>query len=261
MTLRAVEVLKQSDVIAAEDTRNTAHLLNHYGIATPLLALHEHNEVRAAQKLIELLTQGKSIALVSDAGTPAISDPGAKAVAAVRNAGFTVVPIPGASAVTTALSAAGMEAPHYLFYGFLPAAARARRKALDELKDATPALVFYEAPHRVLASIADMTQAFGAERTIVIARELTKLFETIHVCALGEAEVWLNADANRAKGEFVIVISGAAPASFDNASLQRTLEILLNELPLKQAVKLATELTGARRNDVYDLALKLKKED
>ena len=173
------------------------------------MALHEHNERRAAQKILQLLAQGNSVALVSDAGTPAISDPGAMTVAMVREAGYPVVPVPGANAAVGALSAAGSAAPHFLFYGFLPQQAAARRRELAALKTSPYLLVFYEAPHRVIASVADMAAAFGAERTITIARELTKLFETIHTCKLGAAAAWLAADANRTKGEFVLLVEGA----------------------------------------------------
>jgi 16S rRNA (cytidine1402-2'-O)-methyltransferase len=261
ITLRALAVLKQVDVVAAEDTRLTGQLLRHYGIATTLSALHEHNEQQAAAKLVQWLAQGKSVALVSDAGTPAISDPGARAVAAVRAAGYQVVPIPGASAVTAALSAAGHPAPHYLFYGFLPATATARRRALAAMKALPYLLVFFEAPHRVVASVKDMASELGPERNIIIARELTKMFESWHGCPLSEAAAWLAADDNRIKGEFVLLVDGADSAmTAETAAVHRTLEVLLRELPLKQAVKLASEISGARKNEVYELALQLKRD-
>jgi 16S rRNA (cytidine1402-2'-O)-methyltransferase len=261
ITLRALEVLKRVDAIAAEDTRITARLLRHYGIGAPLIALHEHNERRAAQKILQLLAHGKSVALVSDAGTPAISDPGAIAVALVRAAGHPVVPLPGANAALCALSAAGSASPHFLFYGFLPQQAAARRRELALLKTLPYLLVFYEAPHRVIASVTDMAAAFGGGRAITIARELTKLFETIHTCRLGEAAAWLAADANRIKGEFVLLVEGASEAgAADAGAARRVLEILLRELPLKQAVKLAAEIGGDKRNELYRLALELKRE-
>jgi 16S rRNA (cytidine1402-2'-O)-methyltransferase len=260
VTLRALEVLKRVDVIAAEDTRVTRKLLDHYHIDASLVALHEHNEKRMAQKLVQWLGQGKSAALVGDAGTPAISDPGAIAVAAVREAGYRVVPVPGASALTCALSVAGLAARHYLFYGFLPAQAAARRRELAALKRLPYALMFYEAPHRVLASIADMAQAFGAERGITIARELTKLFETVHACSLGAACDWLAADPHRTKGEFVLIIEGAVQTPASDTDVEHVLHALLRELPLKQAVKLTAEISGARRNDVYARALRLKEK-
>jgi len=260
ITLRALEVLKHVDVIAAEDTRVTSHLLKHFGIGTRLLALHEHNERHAASKLVELLAAGKSVALVSDAGTPAISDPGALAVAAVREAGYRVVALPGANAAMCALAASGNAAPHFLFFGFLPQQAAARRRALDALKALPYLLVFYEAPHRVAASVEDMADAFGAGRRITIARELTKLFETIHQCALGEAAAWFAADANRLRGEFVLLVDGAEdPGSSDHELENRALAVLLRELPLKQAVQLAAEITGGARNALYSRALELKK--
>ena len=260
ITLRALEVLKRVGAIAVEDTRVTSRLLKHYGVSAPLIALHEHNERRAAQKILQLLAQGSSVALVSDAGTPAISDPGAIAVALAREAGYPVVPVPGANAAVAALSAAGSAAPHFLFYGFLPQSAAARRRELAALKTSAYLLVFYEAPHRVIASVADMAAAFGAGRTLTIARELTKLFESIHTCKLGTAAAWLAADANRIKGEFVLLVEGAPEAAAaDAGAAQRALEILLRELPLKQAVKLAAQIGGGGRNELYQLALEMKK--
>jgi len=260
ITLRALEVLKRVDAIAAEDTRVTARLLKHYGVSAPLIVLHEHNERRAAQKILQLLARGNSVALVSDAGTPAISDPGAIAVALAREAGYPVVPVPGANAAVAALAAAGSAALHFLFYGFLPQSGAARRRELAALKTFPYLLVFFEAPHRVIASVADMAAAFGADRTLTIARELTKLFESIHVCNLGTAAAWLAADASRIKGEFVLLVEGAPEAAAaDAGAAQRALEILLRELPLKQAVKLAAQIGGGRRNELYQLALEMKK--
>ncbi len=259
ITLRAIETLKTVDLIAAEDTRHAARLLQHYGITTKVLTLHEHNERAASQKLIAELARGKSIALITDAGTPAVSDPGALAVAAVRSAGFAVVPIPGPNAAICALSAAGLTAPHFLFYGFLPQQAAARRRALESLATVPHLIVFYEAPHRVAASVGAMAEVFG-ERTITIARELTKVFETVHSCALGDAAAWFAADANRLKGEFVLLVEGAVAADAPQGqAVERVLAVLLPEVSLKQAVKLAVEITGARKNDVYELALKLGK--
>lgn len=261
ITQRALEVLRDVDIIAAEDTRNTSHLLHHYAIqARQLVALHEHNERVAAEKLLAWLAEGKSVALVSDAGTPAVSDPGAHLVARVRNAGFGVVPVPGANAAVAAVSAAGLESPHFLFYGFLPSKGSARRKALEALRDLPYPMVFYEAPHRILECVADLEKVLGAERSLTSAREVTKLFETIHTCTLGDALAWLEADPNRQRGEFVLIVEGA-PSVADDASVaatRRTLELLLAELPLKQAVKLAVEISGGKKNEIYDMALKLK---
>ena len=259
ITLRALDVLRSVDAIAAEDCRVTARLLKHYGISVPLIALHEHNERRASQKILRLLEQGGAVALVSDAGTPAISDPGAITVALARAAGHPVVPIPGASAVVSALCAAGSTARQFLFYGFLPPQAMARRRELAALQASPYLLVFYEAPHRVIASVADMAAVLGAGRPVTIARELTKLFESIHVCDLGAAAAWLAADVNRIKGEFVLLVEGAADTGMDHdGAARRALEILLRELPLKQAVKLAAQIGGGQRNELYRLALEMK---
>lgn len=263
ITQRALDVLRAADVIAAEDTRNTVHLLNHYGIRQrQLAALHEHNERAAAEKLIGLLAEGKSVALVSDAGTPAVSDPGARLVADVRAAGYKVVPLPGANAAVAAVSAAGLDSPHFLFYGFLPPKSTARRKALEALVNLPYPVIFYEAPHRILECVADLASVFGAARNLTIAREITKLFETIHTCPLGEAVVWMEADPNQQRGEFVLIVQGAPSAEEGavSAAARRTLELLLAELPLKQAVKLATAISGGKKNEIYDIALEMKNE-
>lgn len=263
ISLRALDVLTSVDVIAAEDTRNTSHLLTHYGItAQRLQAVHQHNERGAAEKVIAMLQQGQAVALVSDAGTPAVSDPGAVLVEAVRAAGFRVIPIPGPSAAVAALSASGLNAPHFLFYGFLPNKSGARCRALQELIDASYTLVFYEAPHRILECVADLHSVFGDEREIVLAREITKLFESIHRCKLGEAMAWLNSDPNNQRGEFVLLIS-AAPAREAglSAETEHALNALLAKLPLKQAVQLAVQITGAGKNELYQRALQLKQQD
>lgn len=260
ISLRALDVLGAADTIAAEDTRNTRHLLNAHGIADArLLALHQHNERGAAEKVISLLAQGQKVALVTDAGTPAVSDPGALLVEAVRAAGFKVIPIPGASAVIAALSASGLANPHFLFYGFLPNKSAARSAVLQELAGHPYTLVFYEAPHRILECVADLQAVLGGERELVLAREVTKLFESIHRCRLGEALDWLDSDANNQRGEFVLLVSGAQPqAEGLSAEAERTLSLLLAELPLKQAVQLATRITGVGRNELYQRALALK---
>ncbi len=261
ITLRALDVLGAADTIAAEDTRNTRHLLQHHGIGeTRLLALHQHNERAAAQRIIDLLQQGQSVALVTDAGTPAVSDPGALLVEAVREAGFRVVPIPGASAAITALSASGLANAHFLFYGFLPNKSAARRSALQPLAEHPYTLVFYEAPHRILECAADLQAVFGGEREIVFAREITKLFESIHRCKLADALAWLNSDPNNQRGEFVLLVSGAAAREGLDAEAERVLKVLLEDLPLKQAVQLAVQITGASKNELYQRALGLKSE-
>ncbi|MHB8167775.1 MAG: 16S rRNA (cytidine(1402)-2'-O)-methyltransferase [Sulfuricella sp.] len=261
ITLRALEILRSVDAIAAEDTRNTTRLLNHFAIGAKLIAVHEHNEYQAATRLIEMLQSGKSVALVSDAGTPAVSDPGAYLVAKVREAGLRVVPIPGANAAISAFSAAGITAPHFLFYGFLPHTASERKRELAALKNLTHTLVFYESPHRILASMADLREVLGGARTVTIARELTKVFETIHTCTLDTALDWLTADPNQQKGEFVLLVSGAEVVQAEGIGeeTQRILQLLLAEMPLKQAVKLTAEISGEKKNALYELALQLKK--
>ena len=261
ITLRALEVLGEADTIAAEDTRNTRHLLQHHGIGDArLLALHQHNERGAAEKVIALLQQGQNVALVTDAGAPAVSDPGAVLVETVLAAGFRVIPIPGASAAVAALSASGLCSPHFLFYGFLPNKSTARRTVLQALIEHPYTLVFYEAPHRILECTEDMYAVFGADREIVFAREITKLFESIHRCKLKEAMDWLQSDSNNQRGEFVLMVSGAALREGMDAETERTLGLLLEELPLKQAVQLAVKITGANKNELYQRALALKSE-
>lgn len=259
ITLRALDVLTVADVVAAEDTRNTAHLLTHHGIsASRLMAVHQHNERGAAEKIIALLRAGQSVAFVSDAGTPAVSDPGALLVQAVQAAGLRVIPIPGANAAVAALSAAGLAEPHFLFYGFLPNKSAARRTALQGLCGHPYTLVFYEAPHRIVECVADLCAMLGGDRKIVLAREITKLFETIHVCPLRDAEAWLLADSNQQRGEFVVLVSGAPPQAGLSAEALNTLFLLLGELPLKQAVQLAAKITGTNRSELYQQALQMK---
>lgn len=260
ITLRALDVLTMADVVAAEDTRNTAHLLTHHGIlAKKLVAVHQHNERGAAEKIIALLRGGQSVAFVSDAGTPAVSDPGALLVQEVLAAGLRVIPIPGANAAVAALSASGMAEPHFLFYGFLPNKSAARRIALQGLVSHPYTLVFYEAPHRILECVADLCAVLGGERQVVLAREITKLFETIHSCRLSESEAWLLSDANQQRGEFVVLVSGAQPQPGLSADALNTLSLLLEELPLKQAAQLAAKISGANRSELYQHALEMKK--
>ena len=258
MTPRGIEVLRQVGWIACEDTRHSAPLLRHFGIEARLLAAHEHNEESAAQQIVSRLNAGESVALISDAGTPAVSDPGARIVARVREAGYRIVPLPGPCAAITALSASGFTESHFLFYGFLPAKAKQREDALRELAALPYTLVFYEAPHRVVDTVDALLAIFGPARTLVLARELTKLFETIHACPLGEAPEWLREDTNRQRGEFVLMVSGAPPSA-DEGDAERVLQLLLDEgLPVKQAARLAHGITGVAKNTLYDLALRLK---
>lgn len=262
ITLRALDTLKAVDAIAAEDTRHTSGLLSYFGISKKLIAVHEHNEHQSAEKLLSQLNAGESIALVTDAGTPGISDPGAVVVDLVRKAGVKVVPVPGVSAVIAALSASGIVQNGFMFHGFLPASGAARRKVLETLKTQTVTLVIYEAPHRIVDSIADMCAVLGGERRITFARELTKTFETIYSCNLSDAVAWLEADTNQQRGEFVLLIEAAALKDAEEMPEEtvRILKLLLAELPLKQAVKLATEITHEKKNVLYEFALQLKQQ-
>jgi len=260
ITLRALDVLGSVAAVAAEDTRHTRQLLSHYQIRARLIPLHQHNEQRIAQGIIRRLNEGEPVAYVTDAGTPGISDPGAVLVSEVRAADLPVIPIPGPSAVTAALSAAGIGAQHFLFYGFLSSKAGARRQELAALSALSYTLVFYEAPHRLPRTVDDMEQSFGPDRIIVISREITKLFESFHRCTLGEARSWLEADPDRGRGEFVLIVEGAVAVPTQSAmQSQRVLDVLLRELPVKQAVRLAAQITGARRNALYERALRQKK--
>ncbi len=266
ITQRALDTLRDVNVIAAEDTRMTKSLLSHFGISQRLIAVHDHNERNAADGIVKLLSEGQAVALVTDAGTPAVSDPGARVVAAVLAAGFVVVPIPGASALVAALSASGEGEGGFLFHGFLPPKEGDRRRALETLKDATYALVFYESPHRVVESVASMAAIFGDARELIICRELTKKFETIIRLKLRDAVTWLESHENNQRGEFVLILSKASTGEVNEEemaktqALERTLRVLLEDLPLKQAVALAVKLTGEKKNLVYDMALRLKGE-
>ncbi|MFP5419655.1 MAG: 16S rRNA (cytidine(1402)-2'-O)-methyltransferase [Gammaproteobacteria bacterium] len=259
MSLRALETLRAVDRVAAEDTRVSGQLLAHFGISKPMVSIREHNERAAADKLIAWLAAGEAVAYVSDAGTPAVSDPGARLVAAVRAAGHAVVPIPGASAVTTALSAAGMEAGSWLFHGFLPPKSGARRMQLQSLATLPVALVFYEAPHRIEATLADMAAVLDSARDVTLARELTKRFESIVTLPLRDAPAWLAADPNHVRGEFVVVVHPpAAEAVMVDAEAMRILDVLLGELPPTLAAKLASKISGRSKAELYKMTLALK---
>ena len=260
ISLRALDILAKVDVVAAEHIQNSRHLLAAHAITAKLISLHQHNETAVTDKILALLNSGKSVAVVTDAGTPGISDPGAILVKRIREQGFPVIPIPGANAAICALSAAGIINPHFLFHGFLPAKSGLRKRELTALQLQQCTLIFYEAPHRILECVTDMMDIFGPQRELTIARELTKLFETIHAGTLEETLAWLQADANQQKGEFVLLLAGAETLDKSEISEQtrHTLECLLAELPLKQAVKLATAITGENKNTLYQLALDLK---
>lgn len=259
ISLRALHLLSIADAVACEDTRNTAQLMTRYGLHKPLISAHQHNEREVADKIIARLQAGERIALVSDAGTPGVSDPGAKIVDAVKRAGLQVSPLPGASAAISALSASGLIHDQFYFVGFLPAKAGQRDTLLQGLLNVPATMIFYEAPHRILESTQAMLKAFGADRQVVFARELTKLFEEIHRCTLAEAQAWLNADSHREKGEYVVLIEGHT-SDEDNDLLEATriLSILLKECSVKQAASLAAQITGQKKNALYDLALTLK---
>jgi 16S rRNA (cytidine1402-2'-O)-methyltransferase len=262
LTLRAVHALGLVDAVACEDTRVSGALLAHLGLAKPLIALHEHNERDAAAQVLVRLARGERVAYVSDAGTPAVSDPGAALVAAVRSAGHACVPIPGASSVVAALSVAGdTQAEGFAFVGFAPAKAAERRAWLDALAARVrESIVLFETPHRIAALLDALAAAMPA-RQVTIARELTKQFETVHALAAGDAPAWLAADPNRARGEFVLVLHAqrehAATEALDHEA-ERVLALLLAELPLKQAVALAASISGAPRNALYQRALALR---
>jgi len=252
LTPRALEVLRSVAAICAEDTRRSGQLLAHFGVSTPLVALHEHNEDALAQRVVDRLLAGESLALVSDAGTPLVSDPGFRLVRAARAAGVRVSPLPGACAAITALSVAGLPSDRFAFEGFLPAKASARRDQLQRLAGETRTLVFYESSHRIAESLADMRAAFGDDRPAVLARELTKLFETVLDGTLADLQARVDADENQRKGEFVVMVEGAGDDVEARLSEGRRVYAMLNEhLPPSTAAKLAAEITGAPRKELY----------
>jgi 16S rRNA (cytidine1402-2'-O)-methyltransferase len=262
MSARALKVLADVALIAAEDTRHSIRLLQHFGIETPLAACHEHNERDEGGRFIGKLLAGEDVALVSDAGTPLISDPGYHLVRQARAAGVRVVPVPGACALIAALSAAGMPSDRFIFEGFLPAKAAGRRARLEQVKEEPRTLIFYEAPHRILECLEDMELVFGAERPALLARELTKTFETLKGLPLGELRAFVAGDSNQQRGECVVLVGGwSAPEGEEGISTeaQRVLDLLLAELPLKRAAALAAEITGVRKNLLYQLALEKQK--
>jgi 16S rRNA (cytidine1402-2'-O)-methyltransferase len=251
---RSLEILKNVDLVACEDTRTTRTLLSHYGIATRTVALHEHNERAESDKVIRHLREGQDVALVSDAGTPALSDPGAWLVGEAHKAGVRVIPVPGPSAAAAAFSAAGFPSARFLFAGFLPPQGAARRKALQSL-DAPWPVVLYEAPHRIDQTLQDLAGRLGPEREIVIARELTKKFEEVARLPLGRAREWLAERRERAHGEFVLVLAAGAESRDDGADAERVLDVLLESLPPSEAAKLAAKITGQPKNALYRKAI------
>jgi 16S rRNA (cytidine1402-2'-O)-methyltransferase len=254
---RAREILASADLVACEDTRTTRPLLAAHGIAAKTVALHEHNERTARTKLVEALVAGKSVALVSDAGTPAVSDPGALVVEAAHLAGIRVVPIPGPNAAIAAYCASGFLADRFLFAGFLPATAAARRKAIAGF-DADCPIILYEAPHRILETVKDLAAAFGSDRELAIARELTKKFEEIVRIPLGAAQAWVEANPHRQQGEFVLVLGPkAAAGTEDDGEAERVLRVLLEDHSVSDAARIAARLTGGSKNALYATALAL----
>ncbi|WP_122845305.1 16S rRNA (cytidine(1402)-2'-O)-methyltransferase [Pseudomonas viridiflava] len=263
MSVRALKVLREVTLIAAEDTRHSSRLMQHFGISTPLAACHEHNERDEGSRFITRLLAGDDVALISDAGTPLISDPGYHLVRQARAAGIPVVPVPGACALIAALSAAGLPSDRFIFEGFLPAKAVGRKARLEQVKKEPRTLIFYEAPHRILECLQDMEQVFGADRPALLAREITKTFETLKGLPLGELRAFVEADSNQQRGECVVLVAGWTPPEDEDvigAEARRILDLLLEEMPLKRATALAAEITGVRKNLLYQVALDKQKE-
>jgi 16S rRNA (cytidine1402-2'-O)-methyltransferase len=256
--IRASDVLRGVDVVAAEDTRTSRVLLDHIGARPTLIASHEHNEARAAQAIVERLRAGQSVALISDAGTPGISDPGARVVAAVHAAGLPVIPVPGPAAVTALLSVAGFTEPRFRFEGFLPARPKARRDRLAQLARSDAVVVLYESPHRIVETADDLAAALDPGRTVMVGRELTKRFEQLHRCTAADLPGWLAADPDHRRGEFVLAFDAAAAEVSDTQSADALLEALCTELPVRQAARIAARATGLRANDLYRRAIALR---
>ncbi|CAH0163704.1 Ribosomal RNA small subunit methyltransferase I [Pseudomonas sp. Bi70] len=263
LSARALKVLGAVTLIAAEDTRHSARLMQHFGIGTPLAACHEHNERDEGNRFIERLLAGDDVALISDAGTPLISDPGYHLVRQARAAGVRVVPVPGACALIAALSAAGLPSDRFVFEGFLPAKTVGRRARLELVREEPRTLIFYEAPHRILECLQDMREVFGADRQALLARELTKTFETLQGLPLDQLCEWVAADANQQRGECVVLVAGwQAPEDEAAVSVEalRVLDLLLAEMPLKRAAALAAQITGVRKNLLYQAALERQQD-
>ena len=258
MSYRAIDVLKSVSLIAAEDTRTSAQLMKHFNISTPLTACHEHNESNKIDILIQKLLNGEDMALISDAGTPLISDPGFKLVRAAQANGIRVIPVPGACAAIAALSAVGLPSDRFSFQGFLASKQSQRLQQLEKLKDETQTLIFYEAPHRILDSVKDMAAVFGADRPVGFAREITKTFETIKKMTLGELAEFIAADHHQQKGEIVLVVGGASEEKdMEQEKLDQLLQRLLQDLSVKAASQLAADLTGIKKKIAYQRALEL----
>ncbi|MCL6415921.1 16S rRNA (cytidine(1402)-2'-O)-methyltransferase [Aestuariirhabdus sp. Z084] len=261
ISARAVRVLNDVDLIAAEDTRHSARLMDHLGIKTPMVAYHDHNERERSGRLLDRIEAGESVALISDAGTPLISDPGYHLVHEARARGVKVVPVPGASAIIAALSVAGLPSDRFRFEGFLPAKKNARRQRIERLGSSESTWIFYESTHRILDCMQDVQEVLGGERELVVARELSKTFETVYGGTASDVLAWMNADSNQQRGEFVVLVRGA-PGQSEGDDLdpeaRRILGILLQELSVKQASNLAAQITGERKKALYQLALEMK---
>jgi 16S rRNA (cytidine1402-2'-O)-methyltransferase len=259
ITQRAIDILSDVDLIAAEDTRHSRHLLQNFNIKTKLCAYHDHNEEQQTPILIEKLHSGSNIALISDAGTPLLSDPGYRLVKAAHEANIKVSPLPGPCAAIAALSASGLPTDRFYFAGFPPSKSSARVHFYEQLCEQTASLIFYESSHRIEKSLFDMNKVFGPQRQAVLAREITKTFETIKKTSLSDLLQWVGDDENQRKGEFVVIIQGNTEQSSENTvSLEHMLKVLMDELPLKQATKLAANLTGLKKNQVYKTALDMQ---
>lgn len=261
MSARAIDVLKNVDVIAAEDTRHSGHLLQHHAITTPTVSLHEHNEQQRSEVLLSRLQSGESIALISDAGTPLISDPGYRLVSLVRAHGIQVVPIPGCCALVTALSASGLASDRFSFEGFLPSKQGARKQTLEKLANETRTMIFYESPRRLHSTLEDMQSIFGADRPACLARELTKLHETIMTQPLAELQEWVASDSNQQRGECVVLVEGnRQQQDASEAEVERVLSLLLTDLPVKRAAAITASLLSVSKNKAYEQALKLQQK-
>lgn len=260
MSPRAVAVLQQVDLILAEDTRHSARLLQHYGIPTPMRACHEHNEASLCGSIRAQLESGQSVALISDAGTPLVSDPGFRLVRALQSHEIRISTIPGPCALIAALSISGLPSDRFAFEGFLPSREAARRTRLETLRGETRTLIFYEAPHRLLQMLVTLAGVFGGERRVCVVREVSKLYESVHCDCLTAMLDWLQADANRCRGEIVVLVEGVTKSGQDEHDDERLLRILLDYLPAGQAASAAAEIGGGRRNRLYKLAMAMKQE-
>ena len=261
MSQRAIDILQSVDVIAAEDTRHSGILLQHFAITTPSISLHDHNEQQRSETLLTRLQQGESVALISDAGTPLISDPGYKFVSLVREYGIPVVPVPGCCAVITALSASGLPSDRFTFEGFLPPKQGARRQVLQLLVDESRTMIFYDTPRRLQGTLTDMVEIFGGQRQACVARELTKLHETITTQSLDELLAWVTGDSNQRKGECVLLVEGIKQKKDSSETeINRVLTLLLKELPVKKAAAITSSLLEVSKNTAYDMALKLQQK-